>query len=79
MLIDQFVASLETRNQGQFAFQTCDWIWQQPRAIPNDQNQFSEYSSLLPENKKVRTQGGQNSFVFIMKTSKITPEGKFTM
>ncbi len=50
-------------NQGQFQM---------------NQGQFSQYSSMLPECNKVRTQTDRFSLVFIMKTSKMTPEGKFT-
>ena len=43
-----------------------------------NQGQFSKYSSMLPEHNKVRTQRNRISLVCIIKTSKITPEGKFT-
>ncbi len=39
---------------------------------------FAKYSSMLPEHKKVRTQRGRFSLVFIIKTINITPKGKFT-
>ncbi len=51
-------------NQGQFQM---------------NQRQFSKYSSMLPEYNKVRTQRDRISLISIMKTSKITPEGKFTV
>ncbi len=50
-------------NQGQFQM---------------SQGQFSKFSSMLPEHNKVRTQRDRFSMAFIMKTSEITPEGKFT-
>ncbi len=47
-----------------------------------NQGQFQmnqgQYSLMLPEHKKVRPQRGRFSLVYIMKASKITPEGKFT-
>ena len=52
-------------------------IWHEPGAIPNEPGQFSKYSSMLPKHNKVWTQRDQFSLVFIMKTSKTTPEGKF--
>ncbi len=43
-----------------------------------NQGQFWKYSSMLPRHNKVWTQGDQFSLIFILKTSRITPEGKFT-
>ena len=50
------------RNQGQFEMK---------------KEQFSKFNSMLPEHNKVRAQRDRISLVFIVKTSKITSEGKF--
>ena len=55
------------------------WIWHEPGAIPNEPGAIFKIQVQCYQNiTKVRTQRDQISLVFIMKTSKISPEGKFT-